>query len=300
MVGLAEFLRTRRARISPQSVGLPGGSRRRVAGLRREELAQLAGISVEYYQRLEQGRASHPSDQVLDAIGDVLRLSPVERDHLRVLTSPAYEVSAPAEQATVRPELARLLGMMAVPALVVTDRFDVLAVNELARRLFVRSGENWNLARFLFLDPAGRDFYVEWDEVAAATAAQLRAVAAHHPHDAELAALLGELRAGSAEFSALWAAGDVEKRTHGTKSFRHPALGVLVFDYENFAPTGDSRQRLVTFSPPPGTPTEAALQLLSTWSTAPTADRAEVVPLVVGGSGGQDSGAEAAAMWSSR
>ncbi|MDI2126808.1 helix-turn-helix domain-containing protein [Yinghuangia seranimata] len=268
---LGGFLKARRARITPEAAGLRAGTRRRVAGLRREELAHLAGISVEYYQRLEQGRARHPSDAILDALADALSLTPTERDHLRRLARPpkAAEPAAP-DAAVVRPELASLLGRVSVPAMVVGDRFDVLALNPLARRLFgpfaTAPGGMPNLARFLFLDPAGRDFYVEWDDVASATVGQLRSVAGRFPADRELARLLAELREGSLEFAGLWARGDVAVRAHGTKSFRHPAVGVLTFRYENLELPGDARQRLVTLEPEPDGPTEAALQLLTSWA----------------------------------
>ncbi|GHF16599.1 DNA-binding protein [Amycolatopsis deserti] len=246
------------------SWGLRPGSRRRVPGLRREELAQLAGISVEYYQRLEQGRAGHPSDEVLNAIADTLRLDVVEREHLRALARPSRRGARAAE--SVRPELRRMLDLIdSVLALVITDRFDVLAANSLASRLF---GEAQNLARTLFLDPAARDLYVEWEEVAAATAAQLRLVAGRHPDDADLAELVADLSGQSAEFRRMWDTGDVELRAFGTKSFRHPDAGVLTLHYENFELPGDTRQRLVTFTPAKGSTTEAALRLLLSGAAA--------------------------------
>ncbi|WP_031068581.1 helix-turn-helix transcriptional regulator [Streptomyces sp. NRRL WC-3742] len=283
---LGEFLQARRALITPQSAGLRGGGRRRVPGLRREELAQLAGISVEYYQRLEQGRARHPSEEVLDALAEVLRLDGVERAHLHVLARPARRpgTTAPGRTApgpgttapdspAVRPELVRLLEQVKVPAVVMTDRFDVLALNPIARRLFVPAAAlppgAWNLARFLFLAPEGREFYVEWEEIAAATVGQLRATAGLHPGDRELADLIAELRTHSAAFARLWSRADVEIRTYGTKSFRHPAVGTLAFTYETLDLTGDDRRRLVTLTPVPDGPTEAALQLLATWAEEP-------------------------------
>ena len=256
--------------MTPESVGLPGGSRRRVPGLRREELAQLAGISVEYYQRLEQGRSQRPSPEVLNALARALSLDEVERAHLETLAiGPDHDSPAHAET-RVRPELERLLALMdRVPAMVINDRFDVLAANALAARLFADVlAEEGNLARYLFLDPAARDFYVTWEEVAAATAAQLRLVSGRHPRDRELAGLVADLSGDSAEFRALWAGGDVELRTSGVKDLRHPALGVLTLHYENFDAPGDPRQRLVTLTPAAHTATEAALQLLRTWAWA--------------------------------
>ncbi|GAA2121140.1 helix-turn-helix transcriptional regulator [Actinomadura napierensis] len=270
--------------MAPESVGLPGGTRRRVPGLRREELAQLAGISVEYYQRLEQGRSHRPSPEVLNALARALSLDEVERAHMETLANPPLNGSpgrgTTAEPAGngVRPELERLLALMdRVPAMVINDRFDVLAANLLAVRLFGdvlagrASGGGRNLARYLFLDPAARDFYVAWDEIAAVTAAQLRLVSARHPGDRDLAGLIGELREGSAEFQGLWAAGDVELRTSGVKDLRHPALGVLTFSYENFEMLGDPRCRMVTLTPVPDGASEVALQLLSSWAAGPAA-----------------------------
>ncbi|WP_228010784.1 helix-turn-helix domain-containing protein [Nonomuraea phyllanthi] len=257
---LGTFLQSRRARITPASVGLPPHSRRRVPGLRREELAQLAGISVEYYQRLEQGRASNPSEEVLTAISNALRLDAVEQDHLRVLVRRPRPNTAASE---VRPELTRLVNHMTVPAMVIDDLFMVLAANPLASRLFEASGRN--LARYLFLDPDARGFYIDWDEVATATAAQLRVTAARYPEDDGLVVLLDEL-ADSTEFRKLWMRGDVEVRTHGVKSFRVPDVGVLTFTYENLEVAGAFRQRLVAFTPHQGSATEAAMELLGTES----------------------------------
>ncbi|ATW47016.1 helix-turn-helix domain-containing protein [Streptomyces peucetius] len=261
---LGEFLRSRRARVSPQSLGLRGGARRRVPGLRREELAQLAGISVEYYQRLEQGRAANPSTEVLDAIATALSLDEVERAHLGTLAHPVRGRDARAA-AEVRSELRRMLDLMErIPALVINDRFDLLAANRLASELFP---EVANLALYLFLDPAARSLYLEWSDVAAATAAQLRLTAARYPADRELTALIEELKRSSDAFDTYWASGDVEIRSSGTKRLRHPSAGVLTLSYENFDAPGDPRQRLVAFTAEPGSPTDAALQLLTTRPT---------------------------------
>ncbi|MFB4298655.1 helix-turn-helix domain-containing protein [Actinomadura sp. NTSP31] len=282
--GLGGFLKSRRARVAPESAGLPVGTRRRVPGLRREELAQLAGISVEYYQRLEQGRSHRPSPEVLNALARALSLDDVERAHLETLAHPPLD-GPPGRGATaepagngVRPETERLLALMdRVPAMVINDRFDVLAANPLAVRLFGDvlagrpAGGGRNLARYLFLDSAARDFYVAWDEIAAVTAAQLRLVSARHPGDRDLAGLIGELREGGAEFEGLWAAGDVELRTSGVKDLRHPALGVITVNYENFEMPGDPRCRMVTLAPVPDGASEIALQLLSTWAAGPAA-----------------------------
>ncbi|MER5641651.1 helix-turn-helix transcriptional regulator [Kitasatospora sp. NPDC002227] len=292
---LGEFLQARRALVSPESAGLRGGARRRVPGLRREELAQLAGISVEYYQRLEQGRARHPSGEVLDAIGDALRLDTVQRDHLHRLVRRRGAGAPPLSTPTptpppllaplplppsppmssppfaLRPELARLLERITVPALVLADDFDVLALNPVARHLFVPPTEpdgGWNLARYLFLTPESREFYVDWPGLAETTAGQLRATAGRYPADQRLTGLIAELRALSHEFAVLWARADVTVRTHGSKSLRHPAVGTLTFTFETFELGGDARQRLITLTPAPDGPTEAALDLLAGWAGA--------------------------------
>lgn len=270
---LAGFLRSRRERVTPESVGIRGLGRRRVAGLRREEVAQLAGISAEYYQRLEQGRAAHPSPEVLDALGAALRLDDVERAHLRTLAGPVRERRRAAPAADVaRPELVGMLDLIRAPAMVINDRFDVLVANAVAARLFRFEGGRANLARRLFLSPDGKDLYVEWDQVAAETAGQLRVTSGRYPKDAELAGLIRELREKSVMFRALWGGGDVSMRTHGVKSFRHPALGTVTFSYEHFVPVGDSRQRLIVLVPVAGSATEAAVQLLASWALSPAYD----------------------------
>ncbi|RMI35340.1 helix-turn-helix domain-containing protein [Nocardia stercoris] len=255
MTELGSFLATCRARVEPADIGLPGGGRRRVPGLRREELALLAGISAEYYQRLEQGRAAHPSDEVLDAIADVLRLDRVERGHLRALARPARR-AGPSAPKRVRPELRRMLNLMtAAPALIITDTFTVLAANPLAQVMFEPLVPLENLARSLFTDPAARAFYLDRSEVATATVAQLHLVLGRYPGDRDALALVDELSSSSTEFAALWRSGGVTQRTHGSKRFDHPAVGEFAVDYENLELPGDPRHRLVTFLPTTAYPT---------------------------------------------
>ncbi|MFF0633385.1 helix-turn-helix domain-containing protein [Nocardia sp. NPDC004151] len=248
---LAEFLKSRRARVDPRDTGLPPSGARRVPGLRRAELAHLAGISAEYYQRLEQGRAANPSADVLDSLAAALGLNPVETEHLHALARPPRR-SETASTAP-RPELLRMLDLIdKAPAALITDLFDVLAANPLAHYVF---GDliGDNMARSLFFAPAARAFYLDWDDVAAATVAQLRRVAGRYPDDPATTALIDELATGSAAFAALWAAGDVEHRTHGGKRLRHPHSGDLTFAYENLELPGDPRRRIVTFTPGPDT-----------------------------------------------
>ncbi len=267
---IGDFLRARRARIQPTDVGLPAGGRRRVPGLRREELAQLAGVSVDYYTRLEQGRSPSVSDAILDAIARVLRLTDAESAHLRRLARPARAATRtrrPRAQA-VRPEVTRLLEMMRdVPAFILGRRMDVLALNPLGAAVTGFSADaSPNAARHTFLDPSGRDFYPEWNSVAEETVAYLRLDAGRHPDDPALAALVGELSMRSPEFRTLWARQDVREKTGGRKLIRHPLVGDLDLRYETLALTGDDDQLLVTYTARAGSPTEEALRQLASWS----------------------------------
>ncbi|MFE3188087.1 helix-turn-helix domain-containing protein [Nocardia sp. NPDC059240] len=248
---LAEFLKSRRARVDPQDTGLPPSGLRRVPGLRRSELAHLAGISAEYYQRLEQRRAANPSTDVLDALASALRLNEIETAHLHTLAHPPRVAETGA--VTPRPELLRMLDLIdKAPAVVITDLFDVLAANPVANYVFGPMAAE-NMARALFCDPAARTFYVEWEDVAAATVAQLRRTVGRYPNDPATTALVDELASGSAEFIELWKIGEVEQRSFGRKIIRHPHSGDVTFDYENLELPGDPRQRIVTFVPAAGT-----------------------------------------------
>ncbi|MEV4638432.1 helix-turn-helix transcriptional regulator [Actinoplanes sp. NPDC049548] len=275
---LGRFLRSRRARTSPERAGLHVSPRRRVQGLRREEVAQLAGISVEYYVRLEQGRATRPSGQVLEALARALELDETERAHLHDLTR--YTTAAPrsARPGRARPELVQLLALMErTPALLIDYRMDVLAGNRLAAMLFFDfdavSARERNLARFAFLDPAARERFVDWGDVARATVGALRLAAGRHPRDEPLATLVGELTLRSEAFRELWSGRDVRERTHGRKRFRHPLVGELTLRYENFDVPGASGQRLVAFSADPAGPDQAALELMAMWrASADSAD----------------------------
>ncbi|MGX6607399.1 MmyB family transcriptional regulator [Micromonosporaceae bacterium Da 78-11] len=268
---LGNFLKSRRARVSPADHGR-STARRRVQGLRREEVAQAASISVEYYVRLEQGRAHHPSDEVLAALARALELDDVERAHLLDLAGARGGVIRPRAVEPVRPEFVQLMSMFGtVPALLIDHRLDVLAWNRLAAVLFFDFGAattpERNLARFAFLDPLSRQRFVDWPDVARATVGQLRLAAGRHAHDEVLAGLLEELTGRSEEFRTRWAERDVRERTHGVKRFRHPLVGELPLRFENLDLPGGG-QRLVVFSPAPGTPAEQAIELLAMW-TAP-------------------------------
>jgi len=256
MAELSDFLRSRRARLRPEDVGLPDYGRRRVPGLRREELAQLAGVSVDYYVRLEQARDIHPSDSVLDAIAGALRLSDDERAHLFALVRPSRRPRRRAPQ-RVRPAVRRLLDSAGVPAFVLGRRMDVLAANALAEALHARG----NMLRQVFLDDGARVFFPEWEAVAAETVAYLRLTA--DPDDPQLIELVGELSLRSEDFRSLWARHDVKAKSFGVKRFEHPQVGPLELEYESLA-LPDPDQVLVTYTAAPGSPSATALSLLAT------------------------------------
>ncbi|MET8624242.1 helix-turn-helix transcriptional regulator [Kitasatospora sp. NPDC004669] len=275
---LGEYLRARRALLTPEEAGLPPTARRRVPGLRREEVAELVGLSTDYYVRLEQGRADRPSDEVLDAIGRALRLGPAERAHLYDLARPPRR-SAAGRQAggrteALRPALRRVVeAMAATPALVMNDRNDVLAWNRLAAALiadFPRlPPRERNMARRIFLDPEAREVHLDWAEAARTTVGILRMAAGRRPHDPELVRLIGELSLGSAEFRSLWAGRQVHEKSHGSKRFHHPAVGEVALDYETFRSPGTAHQLLVVYTAAPGSRAEEALSLLGALTAEP-------------------------------
>ncbi|MFH7594556.1 helix-turn-helix transcriptional regulator [Streptomyces racemochromogenes] len=275
MDDLAGFLRTRRSRVDPAAVGIPTDNRRRVEGLRREEVAHLSGVSVDYYVRLEQGRATQPSDQVLDALARVLGLDDTERGHLCRL---ARQRRRPARTpgGRVRPELLRVLSLIAdAPALIMNHRLDVLAGNRLAELLFGLPMPGPNIARHLFLEEAEREYslYADWENCTLDVVGHLRLAAGKHPDDPRLASLIGELAMGSERFRRLWARADVRARTHGPKAYRHPLVGPLELHQENFALPDESGAELVVLTPAPGSPAEDGLRLLAGLG-ADTADTA--------------------------
>ncbi|GAA3437813.1 helix-turn-helix transcriptional regulator [Kutzneria kofuensis] len=273
---IADFLRTRRARISPDAAGVPADGRaRRVPGLRRDEVARLAGISIEYYTRLEQGRAGNPSPEIIEAVGQALRLDPTEREHLtNLLTRPGtVRRSAANGPQRVRPGLYLMLQTLDhVPAFVLGRRTDILASNALGRAVLtdfeaLPPGKR-NLARYLLLDPESRSRSDEWERYASETVAMLRLDASRHPNDRQLADLIGELMVHCPEFSGWWHDHKVLQRTHGAKSYRHPLVGELVFQYESLILPGDPDQTLCVYNVEPGSPTAERVQLLRNW-TAP-------------------------------
>jgi transcriptional regulator with XRE-family HTH domain len=280
---LGEFLKSRRARLRPDDLELPSFGRRRVPGLRREELARLAGVSVDYYVRLEQGRAGQPSEGVLDALGRALRLDDTEWAHLNDLSRPARRRRREPPPERVRPGVRRLIGLLdstSTPAMVVGRRADVLAWNRTAAALVVDWGtlppEQRNAALHVFLDDGTRELYPDWEEGARATVAYLRLAAGRHPDDPVLAELIGELSMKSEEFRRWWPRHDVQEKTHGTKRFLHPTVGPLTLAYESLTLAGDGDQTLVVYTPKPGSSSETALRLLG--AAARPSGRSELAP----------------------
>ncbi|RST18811.1 XRE family transcriptional regulator [Streptomyces sp. WAC05374] len=271
---LSEFLRSRRARLKPQDVGLPAfGRHRRVPGLRREELAQLAGVSVAYYTRLEQGNGRNVSTEVLDAIARALRLTDAERDHLTHLAKPAHKKKrrAPATRPqTVRPALQHLLDAMdGVPAYLLGRRLDIVGWNRMARALLgdlaALEPHERNMAWQVFLAPNARDLYVDWEAKATEVVSVLRMYAGCSADDPQLSSLVGELSVKSADFRRLWAAHTVQDKGHGTKRLRHPLVGELTLAYETLKVPDDHDMALVTYTAEPGSPSADALRLLANW-----------------------------------
>lgn len=270
---LSEFLRTRRARLEPGDVGIPWhGRHRRVPGLRREELAQLAGVSVAYYTRLEQGNGRNVSAEVLDAIARALRLTDAEHAHLTRLAKPKQlrrKDRTPKRQ-QVRIAMRQLLESMdAIPAYVVGARSEILAWNRMAAALFGDWAElppaerNW--ARLTFLSPDYRRLFLDWDSKASDMVSYLRLYAGQHPDDPDLSALVGELSVKSEEFRRLWATHDVKEKGHGVKRMRHPLVGELTLAYETLYLPDDAGQSLCVYHAEPGSPSAEALSLLASW-----------------------------------
>ncbi|MHC3468651.1 helix-turn-helix transcriptional regulator [Streptomyces sp. 7R007] len=276
---LGDFLKSRRAALRPQDVGLPPQpGHRRVPGLRREELATLAGVSITHYTRLEQGRAHSVSDSVLDALARTLRLTEDETTHLKSLARPAPRprpTPAPQVSASARQLLA---AMTDVPALVLDRRGDVLAWNRLGHALLAghldpgapdTPATRPNLIRMLFLDERYRSLYADRKEEALLAVASLRLVAGRHPDDRRVAELVGQLSVQSAEFAALWARHPVRTCTSGVKRLRHPLVGAMDLGFENLCLPGSSGQRMIAYTAEPGTPCEAALRLLGSGVDVP-------------------------------
>jgi transcriptional regulator with XRE-family HTH domain len=275
---IREFLGTRRAKVTPEQAGLPtyGGERRRVTGLRREEVALLAGISSEYYTRLERGNATGVSESVIEGIAQALQLDEAERIHLLHLLRGAGTTRPPRRrpaQQRVRPAVQRVLDSMSgTPAFILSGRGDILAANHLGRALFspvyADPARPPNNARFVFLDPRATEFFREWDKVAGDTVAMLRAEAGRDLYDRRLTDLIGELSTRSEEFRHRWAAHNVRIHTTGVKLLHHPVVGDLDLPFETFPLGGDPSQVLLTYTAEPASPTQDALNLLASWAAA--------------------------------
>ncbi|MGW5345551.1 MmyB family transcriptional regulator [Streptomyces sp. HUAS TT3] len=279
-ISLSDFLRTRRARLRPQDVALPDfGGTRRVAGLRREEIAQLAGVSVDYYTRMEQGRVSNPSDTVLDALARALRLNDDEARHLHHLARPQRPARTvrghQVPQQRVRPMLQRLLDELKdVPAMVMGRRMDILAWNPAASALLgdyagMEPAER-NIARITFLDPRSRELYADWPSCARENVAYLHLEAGRRPDDPRLAHLIGELSMKSADFRRWWAEHPVQDKTSGVKKFHHPLVGDLELTYETLRAADDPDQALITYGAQKDTSSHDALHMLLAWTASPT------------------------------
>lgn len=291
-----EFLMSRRAKLTPDQVGLPAGRGRRVAGLRRSEVAMLAGVSVEYYAKLERGAIAGASASVLDSVAAALNLDETERAHLLDLARAADGVPTSGRArrratptSASRPSLQWALeSITGAVAFVRDQRHDLLATNALGRAFYSPvigdGGRTPNLARFQFLDPASRDFYPDWELFAQMCVAIMRAEAGRDPHDRALQDLVGELSTQSETFRRLWGAHDVRTHGTGTKRFHHPVAGELVLAYEELAVTAEPGLVMMVYSAEPGSPSADRLRLLASWG-------AEQSPVVAG------ARAEAMSVW---
>ncbi|PPF66040.1 transcriptional regulator [Clavibacter michiganensis] len=270
-----EFLSTRRARLTPEAVGIVGGGRRRVPGLRRDEVALLAGVSVDYYTRLERGNLAGVSEGVLDAIARALEMDQAERDHLHDLARAAGPVRRRTPTgATARfpsPPVQRMLdAMVGAPAMITNTRMDLVAANRLGYALYSDMYQGSlrpaNHSRFIFLDPRAHDLYPDWERAANVNVAILRRDAGRDPHDAGIAALVGELSIRSDEFRSRWAAHDVRRHYTGAKEFRHRAVGILELDFQAMELQDAPGHTMTVYTAATGSATDEGLRLLATWA----------------------------------
>jgi transcriptional regulator with XRE-family HTH domain len=271
-----EFLTSRRARLTPQDVGLPAyGAPRRVKGLRREEVAILAGVSVEYYNRMERGNLSGVSESVLDAVANALQLDDAERVHLFDLARNASNTGTRARRWTgqqrIRQTIQRILdGMTAIPAYARDGRLDILAVNQLGAALLpdLMAGPGTpNLGRYLFLDPRAQDFYTDWQSVARDCVAALRIEAGRSPYDRSLTDLIGELSTRSEPFRTWWGSHNVRLHTSATKQLRHPVAGDIEVTGEALEIPADPGLTIIAYTVEPASQSEHALQFLASWAS---------------------------------
>ena len=283
-----EFLTTRRARVTPGQVGLPAGTNRRVTGLRRSEVATLAGVSVEYYTRLERGALSGASPEVLDSLARALRLDDAERAHLFDLAHAATPVARPPKRRNPRswtphPSLGWTLdAITAGPAFVRNGRMDILAANTLARAfyrdVYEMPGQPPNIARYTFLDERAPVFFPDWDLFADVTVAILRTEAARDPHDKGLHDLVGEMCTRSDAFRTRWGAHDVRHHGTGFKTFHHPVVGRLVLAYEGLEMAAEPGLTLTIYTAEPGSPSAEGMRLLASWAASEDAGEYGAAP----------------------
>ncbi|WP_190813002.1 helix-turn-helix transcriptional regulator [Saccharopolyspora pogona] len=271
---IRDFLMSRRAGISPEQAGLPHlGGNRRVQGLRREEVAMLSGLSVEYYTRMERGKLGGASESVLDAIARALQLDDDERAHLYDLArnvAPGSPRKHPKRTPPVTASVQQVLDSMSVPAVVQNGRLDLLAANDLGRALyadlFTMAKQPPNFARYAFLDPRAEDFYADIDQAKNLLVAVLRATAGRDPLDQKVTELIGELSTRSTDFSTRWAKHNVHRHLRGRKVINHPVVGTMDLAYDDFALPGDPNVSITTYTANPGTPSADGLTLLATWA----------------------------------
>ncbi|WP_404287937.1 helix-turn-helix transcriptional regulator [Glutamicibacter arilaitensis] len=279
-----EFLSSRRDKLTPEQVGLPTGNNRRVKGLRRNEVATLAGVSIEYYTRIERGAISGVSPEILDALAKALRLDDAERAHLFDLAQAASPVARPARRRNPKTWLAHqslqwvLDAVTAGPAFVRNGRMDILAVNPLARAFYKdvydMPGQPPNIAKYTFLDPRAHDFYPDWELFAEVTVAILRTEASRDPHNKELHDLIGELSTRSDDFRRRWSAHNVRHHGAGSKTFNHPVVGEITLAYEGLEMAAEPGLTLTVYAAEPGSSSEQALRLLASWAATETGERA--------------------------
>jgi transcriptional regulator with XRE-family HTH domain len=258
---LGDYLRARREQLRPDDVGLVPGTRRRVLGLRREEVAMLAGISSDYYLRLEQGRDKHPSTQVVDALARALQLDTKATEYLHQLARKSSRSSARHAADTVADNLDRLIDQFSMPAIVASRYQDVLAANPIARALSPGFAPGENFLRWRLLAPAAREFFVDWDEATEVAVSGLREIAGNDPDDSRLRALVDELSATSDRFRELWARADVGYRT-GVIRMRHPKVGDLHLYRNRLNVPHSGGQHVLVYHPEPGSESAKALEAL--------------------------------------
>ena len=279
-----EFLVSRRANVTPQQAGIADfGGERRVPGLRREEVAMLAGVSPDYYTRLERGNIRGASEGVLGAVARALQLNDAEREYLFDLARTAPATAAARDRKpvaqSVRTSVQRVLDNLTIPAIVHSSNQDLIAANLMGRALYAPHFDTDgtpNVARFIFLDHRAEDYYVDWATARRTAAAIMRLEAGRDPLNRELTALIGELSTRSPQFRADWAGHDVHEHSTGIKSFRHPEVGRITVAFDVFAMPGEAGLQIVTYSPPPNTGSAEKLALLASWAATQETERSRV------------------------